>query len=340
MAFSCIAEMTDGETRGQILHALGVDDIFKLREIADLIWRRNNVESNYGCCKLASSVWLNEGYRGKFRKPIIRTLNEKYHSDVFVGEMGTGGLNQAVQNWVNQNTGNQLKRQTLGISLESDTALALFSTIYYKSEWIDEFDEDETQAAAFHGQSEVSECQMMYCDTFDQYFRGEHFGAVSLALSHAGSMFFVLPDEDVLLDDILGGDDFYELIAQGCNYENHREVRLQLYVPKFSIHESTALIPLMQEAGVKKVFNAVDADFSKFISRGDPLYVSKAEHAAALEINEQGASGVAYTEIKMALTDMPHFPDEEIIFKLNRPFLYILWTADGSILFAGAIRNL
>ena len=57
-----------------------------------------------------------------------------------------------------------------------------------------------------------------------------------------------------------------------------------------------------------------------------------------LEIDEQGVTGAAYTEILLAGAGAP--PEEELDFVLDRPFLFLVTGRDGSILFSGIIRNM
>ena len=47
--------------------------------------------------------------------------------------------------------------------------------------------------------------------------------------------------------------------------------------------------------------------------------------------------GAAYTELALAGAGMI---EEEIDFVLDRPFLFLVTSRDGSILFAGVVRNM
>ena len=66
--------------------------------------------------------------------------------------------------------------------------------------------------------------------------------------------------------------------------------------------------------------------------------LSKAEHAAMIEIDEHGVTGAAYTEL--ALTEGAAQPDETIDFVVDRPFMFIVTGKDGSMLFAGIVKNI
>ena len=81
-----------------------------------------------------------------------------------------------------------------------------------------------------------------------------------------------------------------------------------------------------------------------FSSRKSSLYspfavfLSAAEHAALVEIDEDGVTGAAYTMLAMAAGAA--VPQDEIDFVLDRPFLFLVTGRDGSVLFSGVVNNI
>ena len=57
-----------------------------------------------------------------------------------------------------------------------------------------------------------------------------------------------------------------------------------------------------------------------------------------VEVDENGVTGAAYTEI--ALAEGAAEPEEEIDFIVDRPFLFMVTGRDGSVLFAGIVKNI
>lgn len=80
------------------------------------------------------------------------------------------------------------------------------------------------------------------------------------------------------------------------------------------------------------------ADFTPLTMDRDDLYLSKAQHAAMVEIDEHGVTGAAYTELAVSMGAAK--PDDEIDFVLDRPFMFIVTGRDGTILFSGIVRNI
>jgi serine protease inhibitor len=94
----------------------------------------------------------------------------------------------------------------------------------------------------------------------------------------------------------------------------------------------------MKELGLTEVFAPDRSDFTPLTSDTENLYVSKADHAAMIEIDEEGVTGAAYTDI--AVAEGAADPDDEIDLVFDRPFMFIVTGKDGSILFSGIVRNI
>ena len=92
----------------------------------------------------------------------------------------------------------------------------------------------------------------------------------------------------------------------------------------------------LETMGISKVFDLGQADFSP-ISDND-LYLSQADHAARLIIDEEGVTAAAYTLMEEAGAARP--PEEEVDFRLDRPFLTMVTSRDGLLLFAGIVCDI
>ena len=108
-------------------------------------------------------------------------------------------------------------------------------------------------------------------------------------------------------------------------------------MPKFKVSAKTDLVETMKKLGITDAFDKNISDFTPLTTESDEIYVSQAEHAALLEIDEDGVKGAAYTAIEAANESLPN---EKLDITFDRPFLFILKGYDGSILFAGVVRNI
>ena len=79
------------------------------------------------------------------------------------------------------------------------------------------------------------------------------------------------------------------------------------------------------------------ADFTPLTKEVENIYVSSAEHAAMVKIDEEGVIGAAYTVLMMEAAGIIQ---DQVDFIIDRPFVYAVAAPDGSILFTGVIQNI
>ena len=137
MALSMLAAVTDGETRQQILDALGAESLDALQKQTVQLWTENSWDDGLVTSTLANSIWLRNGY--SYNEETLQTLGEDYYASAFSGEMGSDAYNNILRDWINEHTGNLLTEQAGKLELNADTVLALVSTLYYSASWHDKF---------------------------------------------------------------------------------------------------------------------------------------------------------------------------------------------------------
>ena len=108
-------------------------------------------------------------------------------------------------------------------------------------------------------------------------------------------------------------------------------------VPKFDVSSKLDLKELLSGLGVTDAFDAEKADFTALTEDVKDIFISKADHAARVTIDEEGVTGAAYVDMAYAGAGMP---EEEVDFVLDRPFLFFVTGSDGSVLFAGVVNNI
>ena len=148
MALSMLAAVTGGETRQQILDALGAESLDALQKQAAQLWAENSWDDGLVTSTLANSIWLRDGYN--YNSETLQTLGEDFYASAFSGEMGTDAYNNMLRDWINEHTGNLLTEQASGLELAPATVLALVSTIYYSAQWSDQFYEGNNTQETFH----------------------------------------------------------------------------------------------------------------------------------------------------------------------------------------------
>ena len=95
MALAMLAEVTDGNSRSQILNLLDCNDINSLHEKASAVWNANYCDDGAVTSILANSLWMNDQI--KFKQNTLDSLAKYYYASSFRGEMGSAAYDKALQ---------------------------------------------------------------------------------------------------------------------------------------------------------------------------------------------------------------------------------------------------
>ncbi len=335
IALGMLAEISDGNSRNQILELLGADSIEALRAQVNEVWNINYRDDGKVTNILASSLWLNEDVT--FKETAIQNLVDHYYASVFQGEMGSEELNRTLHTWMNEETGGMLENQIDRIRLQKDTALALATTIYFEAEWHDVFREENTKEGVFLGAVKDEVCDFMNKRSLGSYYWGDKFGAVAETLTeYAGTMYFILPNEGVSIDELLEEQDLKEFIFGDYETRNHKSAWINLSLPKFDVSSRIDLEKGLMELGVTDVFDVEKSDFSALAEQDEGMFISKMPHGVRVIVDEKGVTASAYTiEFLCGSAGVT----EEVNFVLDRPFLFVVNNFNGFPLFVGVVNQ-
>lgn len=346
MALSMAAEITDGSTRGQILDLLGAPDIESLREQSKNIWLSGSL-STYGSeIDLANSLWLNNAI--DYKQKTLDILASDHFAESFRGEPNSPEYDALLQEWTNEKTHNLLEDSVGGLHMDPATVMTLMSTVYFKGAWSDQFSEADNTVQPFHAANGDGECTFMHRSNAGSYFRGEHFGAVSLYFNGIESMTFILPDKDSGIDQLLSEDgDLWEFFDWRVRSEADHSTTywkdsaraiLNISLPKFDVSSDSELIEDLKSLGMTEAFDPYTSNFDPLMHNDIPAYISGVNHAARVMVDEEGCTAASYVEMFVAAgASSP--PELEIDFTLDRPFIFLIQTRDGWPLFAGVVNH-
>ncbi len=334
-SMSMLAEITDGDSRAQILDVLGPDDMDELRRKVPALWTGNYWADGTMRSVFANSVWLNDAVT--YNAETVDTLSETYYASVYQGTMGDPDYTQAFRNWLNEQTGGFLADEAAAASFEEEALLTLASAVDYAADWLSGFSEEKTEAGVFHASSGDVSCDFMYKVTDEHYYWGENFAAISLQFNGArGRMWLILPDEDVAVTDLLDDEEVSALYLGGAYNSEYLEVHMR--IPKFDISADLELSGILQNMGITDVFRAETADFSPLTSEmAEDLYVNEAKHAVRLKIDEKGCTAAVFTTMSVAMAPPP--PNEQVEITFDRPFLFVVKDHSGAVLFMGIVND-
>ena len=279
---------------------------------------------------LSNSLWIDNDLI--IKEAWLQTLKEHYVASAYSGDMGSVEMDEALQTWLNDNTGHLLEDAVENVTLDPSTLLALASTLYFNARWADEFQKEGTTEEIFHGTNGDETCQMMHRSGSGNYVYGSHFSALEKALTNAGSMIFILPDEGFTPEDLLQDEEVMNYIIRSEASVAYSYINLSL--PRFDVSSDLKLDDTLKQLGIQEIFTET-ADFTPVTD--DALMLSSMKHAARIKVDEEGVEAAAFTVALMAGAAMP---GDSVDFTLDRPFLFIMKGLDGNILFAGIVNHM
>lgn len=336
MALSMLTEITDGDTRQEILEVLGQPDQEALRKQVSDVWNAQYRNDGATAMVLANSLWLNEDCTFKL-KP-LDILAENYYASSFSGKPGTEEYDRALQTWINSQTGGLLQDQVKDLKLDARTMIALASTIYYQAKWEHEFREENTYEDDFFMENGTIRTDFMHSDGVQTYYWAPHFGAVGLAMENGGgTMWLLLPDEGISPEQILSEEGTFDFLDQRKVWEQQKDLIVHLAMPKFDVSAQLDLKDGLEKMGIRKAFEPGEADFSPLMEDAEGAFVGKCSHGVRVKTDEEGVSAAAYTVMAMCGAGEP--PEEEMDFFLNRPFAFVMTSPDGLPLFCGVVNE-
>ncbi len=348
MALTLLAETTDGESRAQILELLGAKDMESLRTEAEQIRQANHRDDGYVSTVFSNALFLNDAV--PYQKATLENAAKYHYADIFRGTMGTAEYDTQIQKWLSEKTKGMLEENVNAVKSEPETAMMLLSTLYFQSKWEKSFSENRNTQDVFHGKKGKKTVEFMNKEGRMPYYQGDNFTAVCNEFSEGGSMWLILPGENVDVMEVAASEGLLEPVfyppqqqmidpysSEIIEDENMPYVTLSM--PKFDFTCSNDLNGALKKLGVTDVFDAETADFSALTGKKGDALLSKARHDVRVTVDEEGCSAVAFTKMEVDLSADSPFTMNRVDFILDRPFIFVVASDTNVPLFTGIVQN-
>ena len=326
--FAALSSVSKGKGHDELIDLLGISEE-SLTDDYKGQYQDNRVTGEFNVA-FGGSIWLNDKY--SFKRETINELGEDFYMTAFKGDMGSKDYSEALKSWLNDNTGNLLEKDAAELEMDEGTAMALASSLYYKSSWCFEYDPDDNTKEVFHGINGDGEVTMMHKSVSRIY---EEYSDFTVCLDFCDDsnnyMLLVLPKKGYSLEKLFEDEEFTQLITDQ-NYMEMPFCRVKLSMPKFDVSSNLKLHELLPEAGLKAVFSDPES-FSSLVEGG--VVISTIEHACRLSTDEKGIEGAAYTLMELKGEDASSKVRE---FILDRPFFFLVGGYDNTAFFAGTVN--
>lgn len=286
----------------------------------------------------ANALWIQKNY--KILPKYIDIVKNYYKGESrnldFIKE--TEQSRKIINAWVEDKTNKKIVDLIPEGVLDNLTRLVLTNAVYFKGQWVIQFDKKETREENFKvSWGETVKVQMMkyeiekepkfnYVETRDLQI---------LELPYDGkelSMLVLLPKKNDLksLEKMLSFKNINEWKSKLVNQ------KVVVNIPKFKFESKYSLNENLANMGMPTAFGG-SADFSGMDGKKD-LYIGAVIHQAFVDVNEEGTEAAAATAIMMATG----FHSEPLVpvFRADHPFIFIIQEKEtGNILFMGRVVN-
>lgn len=143
----------------------------------------------------------------------------------------------------------------------------------------------------------------------------------------------IMPEGD--FDEWREGFGYSEFVStiDSANMEHFSRFAL----PKFLMESREELITVLVELGITDVFSPTRAQFTGLSSGRSSLYVGDVFQIAKIDVDEEGTTAAAVTEVTVEFLSAPMYNEKELIF--NQPFLYSIVDTETNLpLFIGTFE--
>lgn len=219
--------------------------------------------------------------------------------------------------------------------IDFETMLVLTNAIYFKGNWLSQFDPKDTREEAFHlTGGESVQAPIMHkttkSDAF-RYFKGEAFQVLEIPYADGNLVMTVfLPDEYNGLTQLEAT--LAQHLENGLVQLTPLDDILVLALPKFNSEYRAYMKTALRNLGMVTAFGP-EANFRNMFVR-DNAWIDKVIHEANITVDETGTEAAAATAVTLTKGPLP------IYFRATHPFLFLIRDSrTGVILFLGRVVN-
>jgi serpin B len=264
---------------------------------------------------LANSIWPSNSYT--IKRTFTQTLQTWYNSSVTsLNYAGDKNSYQQINNWISSKTNGKISN-ILG-PLPGTTPLVLVNAIYFKANWLYQFEKSRNYTQTFHNTALSTDenptgPKVTYMVSkkkwFNYYQDSENnlFVEMPYAKGPKGniSMVVMLPalgrsDGEFSMEKLGGVQKLLSL----RDPQKGDMLKVELHMPKFKLETKLELTDSCRAMGLGLMFSPGPGDFSGITNRDD-IAVSSIIHQAFIEVDEHGTEAAAATVVIMMKMAMP-----------------------------------
>ena len=350
MALALATECADGETRNEILNAVGVtyDEVKGFTKYLYAFSNRvtysdRTKEQISSLEQLSNSIWADDGT--KLKDSGINSLANDYNCDLFAVDYGSSEANDAINAYIREKTHGLIDG---GVDLSPQTLITLINTFYLKDIWNPygnniPFTEQYYDFINANGNTTNTKLLRGYYNNGRAY-EGNGYNSFYTKTSHGYNINFIVPTEGHSVDEVFTADNIYNVInIKNYGYvddENRLFHHTRVFFPEYEASfDGDIADTLREDFKVEKLFSLGECDFSNITDQ--TVACDGVIHKCNLKVDKKGIEGAAVTYMPNATAAGPgEYEDAYHDFVVDRAFGFVITDSYGAVLFCGVINGI
>jgi serpin B len=244
---------------------------------------------------------------------------------------------KTMNSWVEKHTNDKIHNLIDSNLLDQYTRAVLINALYFKANWSSPFLLAESGNITFYKTATdiVQVNALRHSEVYFNYYDCPHLKAEFLELPFKGneaSMMIVLPKER---DGLAALENQIENVFAPMH--TLKTEYLNVFLPKFRIESSLNFKNILKNLGVKKIFDAKEADLSGVAGKKGDLIVDEVVQKTFIDVSEEGVEAAAATFVLIAVPESATIESPKN-FIADHPFIFYIKVKD-TIIFAGRVTD-
>ena len=352
MALALATECASGETRDEILNAVGVtyDEVKNFTKVLYAFSNREYYYTNMMNNKkvlafeeLANSIWIDENTT--FKSSGIKNLANNFNCDLFSVNFKTSEGEKAINAYIKEKTHGLIDGD---VQLSKETLITIINTFYLKEVWNEYGDELKFTDSSYdfkNADGSVTATKLLQGYYVNgNIYEGEGYTSFYTRTDHGFDIKFILPTDGHTLEEVFTAENIYNINNLGdygyIDEENKLLHHTRVFFPEYEASFDGDLANILQnDFGINKLFDFKECDFSNVSD--ERLACDGVIHKCSIDVNAKGIEGAAVTVMPMAGEAGPLEGYEKVYhdYIVDRAFGFVITDSYGSVIFSGVVNS-
>ena len=315
-----------GTTQQQINQVLGFTDAQAVNDFCRKMLTEAPTLDKLTKVLIANTIYMNKDYQ--LLPDFKQKAKDYYEAEPETRDFADGQTMDVINRWASDHTEQMIQRVLNEQSFDKEAVSYLLNAIYFKGDWAQKFNKNNTRDEQFEGAGKVP---MMHQEHEFNYAECDDYQALRMPYGNgAYQMTILLPRQGKSVSDVLAG-------LNGKSWQNLRymgEALVDVKLPRFESQTDITLNDIMCRLGMPTAFDPDFAEFPNFCDTS--TYIGMMKQVARIKLNEEGTEAAAVTVIGMYETTAVDNEPRRVEFHANRPFLYVISEqSTGAVFFIG-----